>query len=629
MAAIDRDGPGPPNNRSEVAIQCRVTYGRASPQRLVYLSHVDVSGFGPIDAWSADVLPTGIHCLEASNGAGKTQLLTAIVAAITGPPASFLRIREGGARCRVVVALADDAGQSVLGFEGDAKGLTWEGSPNDSRRRRLLESLANNTGLTLIASSELPPGHEWLDDIVEEICASPRARDLAPPSLAALIDEGEPETWTHGEKLTVVFLYEVVRRMDSAVSLPWLLDCPLAMFRSEIAGMLREWIRKVAERHQVIWLDLQGRSIVRPDGLLVHKLPSLPDVPEKGLAAVSGGYADAAPFSRELVLAKLHARAREQGGSVERQAQEIVDSTDKRRTGASDGEILELLKSNQEVLEQLLHASNSILDSVCDLQEKFAGDLEDALSRHDDIMASQLATQISGDISRQLRKKHGDDIDSELQELAVLHGAVWRQLSTITRKDLALAWRLSRKYPDDAIHLAILQVCRALESEIQTNVFNGYWEHAAETLEHSEMEASKSMEIRPRGFSRSRDELCGFLEHKGPRLTLASFSFILKAVEKCPSVPVFQHFDDWLKNRYSEDAHTLRNLIVHLAMPVNSVEDSLPDAIANIRNRCAHPPSMRDPDDRLLTSETYDAIWKLALQPPVRLLALLVKPRAS
>ena len=188
----------------------------------------------------------------------------------------------------------------------------------------------------------------------------------------------------------------------------------------------------------------------------------------------------------------------------------------------------------------------------------------------------------------------------------------WSQLHPATREQLATAHSLASTCVASFLHLAILELCIAIEAEVSTNIFD--------RLRGARF--SEDQLLANGDHCTGHDWLAKFARNKGT-LTLSQFSRIIAYARANATYGLYRLLLKEMEVQYPFTWQRIAELITDLTLAKPGKICGMQQSIASIRNACAHPGPHRD---KLATHENYSAIWQYALEKPLELLFLLVQP---
>ena len=639
-------------------------------------SRLELSNFGPIENFVADLEPVGLHFVVGSNGSGKTHVVAALLHSILGDRAQLLAQSPGAAaatKIRVVLAAGEAVQEAtVLCGPTDAGLDTTEPEyapvedPSSPGMFARIRSLLGNPQLPrLVLDSEATAGMDYDEDklaaLVEDVPLTGRAAD-AWRRLAGYIRRAAAGRRSMGECALLDYAAEYHRRTGAAVRIPLIIDEPFAMLDASAREIALGMLSAIAERDQVIILGTDESTSWATDG--EFRLWTLPGTGARraglgiqGLEGVTTRLANIASelnYSRRL-LNRLHAmpaleavasRASRQmemlrdevrdelrvlRADVARQSQQVADLlaiAERTHTIATQG--LELAVDTNSRVRSIQDAVSLVLAKSDEIMESLASSLADGIEEFDaervEAVCDDIATRVVRQVRTDLAKRQ-----SLADVFALLHsefGDDWGRLASLSQQDVALSWLLRRDTEMQACHLAILQVCRALEHEVMRNIFIPFREQVqAGGAVYPKLELV-SLKGRP---AQSYKGLYDWAVTGTAIPTLGSFGWITHWAAEYNDVALFASYTGFLADRFGDKHAEIAARLVSICKgPVSEIEPGAASmAISNVRNACAHPPSLAGDQAAVADEPTFKAIWRFALKEPLEVMMLLARSAAT
>lgn len=603
---------------------------------------LQLENFGPIASVDLNFASPNVTLIVGENSSGKTQLAGALLVALLGSDATSVAKVEprSNLRTRIRLTIHDGATEDVVQcgvahtVRPDSPSLITHHvrtSGDHSGRpplRRLIETIANpdlpNVFLDLERPME-PAAAASLQDWIVQESGLPRDTALLVKDLLPLLESVVAQAELRSHRVVANMLAEWARRLRFDAPVPLVLDQPFGLVDAATKERLVALLRTIARTSQVILLSTSG--IIKPDdfddGCEVFNLSTIPRTSELTQLAMSSLHLRAAlqnfearqqeSYANELLL-----RIEERTRRLERVSHAIQRTQDTSFSELSTGQrrIEQGLARVGDLVLQLTAKADSLADN-------YSETLEEALARRDASFADKVCSDITATLSRMLRQEvPRDQLVPYFRRLRDELGSAWQRFTPVTQRDLALSQYLRDNEALGCMHLAVLELCRAVEHEIGRELFAPFQAVASEAGPwQSEPDGL------PKRFFRSYEQLFRFV-NADTRLSLGQFPWILLAARKQPQIPLFTALRSYLKTRYGDGAEEIARDVEalglsHMAGPLAHHCTTL----AELRNRCAHPPSLAGDDEDLITVDTFSLIWSHLLREPVRLLSRVVAAR--
>jgi hypothetical protein len=567
------------------------------------ISALEIKNFGPIGELSLKIPPAGIQIVTGNNGSGKTNVIAAAYFALFGDILKAYRAGDGQAEDTEVTVILEDGDNTELNYlSATSKGISRKkpGEISDGSqfplRDKLLKIISNPLMPRLVFSpNKTPAGYTTfaaeafalLEDLAETAPSGKAWREFR-NRLAHCRVDGEASA------TLLSLIDELARRISSGISIPLFIDDDFACISSDYSELIAEVLARIAETNQVILFSARGftPNIGRVRCNLLLDLNRIPRVPD---SHISRAGADGRSFM-------FHAAAK----AAERKHGEA----DFQKTLARiEAKLDSVAKDVSEIKSMLI----KLVAQVSQLAENYANDLEQAISESNQLLETRICSAISHEADRLLRK--GIPVSRLEPFYGMLReeiGPDWGKLDPITQKNLALARYLAENSELACIHLSILEVCRSLEFAISKHIFAAFAESAGDK---SYPEAPPSC-INPK-FRKTYDIFRKYLAGKAS-LSLGEFAWVMKAADESGGVELFGDFKQFFSLKYGETGDQIARLVKDLLFDSGG-KLGLDRSITEIRNRCAHPPSIAG-DNSQFSEQTFMKIWAHALKKPIELL---------
>ena len=625
---------------------------------IMHFSRLELSHFGPIDRFTADLEPHGMHVVTGPNGAGKTHILAALLHSVLGASARLITRGPAPAIATEIRVVLSSGGRKeeakTYASSTDSPHLSLDpvyatiGSNATPRLFANVRGLLGNPELPrLVLDPDVAGGADYAGGIplgaLEDLPLVGRAAD-AWRRIRNYIAHVPEKRWSVGEHTLLDYAIEYDRRRGCSVSLPLVVDTPFGRLDSDARELAFSMLSAIAEQDQVIVLDNGPSSTWASRN-------------HAGMWTLNGGCSGrsalgVAPFAYEN-LSRIAATGIELGyverlaGRMERGSEQRAEL--QRRARAQDSLLDEVLEfraefqvSQQKLLEVAVSSYALTVDTnnrVKDLQgavalllarteelmESLAGQLEAATEAFDREKIEATCDDIARRVASQVRKDLGSraSIAEVFQTLRAEFATDWDRLNPISQKDVALSRMLQQEAELHAQHLAILQICRAIEGEIMINIFVPFRESIrGGTVTYPETDARLSKQA-----SRSYKTLHDYAVTDKGKLTLGQFGWVVKTAKEQRDIPLFDALVSFLTNRFLDKFDEVTKRLVGISLgSISELDPVAPDmSMSDVRNACAHPPSLAGDQASVTGDASFAAIWRFALVEPIEFVLLLTR----
>lgn len=631
----------------------------------MHFSRLDVVNFGPIESFSADLAPKGLSVIVGPNGAGKTHVLAALLHSVLGARSRLLTRFKSSSQATEVRLMLDSGGvqesATTYAVGDDSTTAPPEPKYNTVGRKSLPRLFANMRGLLgnpslprLVLDAEVAGKTDYAAGVPLGVLEDLPLRGPAADAWRQIrnhIMRMPPTKWSLGEHALLDYALEFDRRRGGAVSLPLLVDEPFGRLDTVGRELALAMLSAIAEQDQVIVLECDhisawpsrnparlltlggGRatkSTLGLDGFAYGSLTRLVstglelDYIERLTAGREGRSVTAAALNdlragHQRILAELGALREEfRAGREAAQVgvEKLLESSTSLHTSLAD--IGQGVKDIQSAMALLVARSQELMESL-------APPLEDAIMAADrdkieatcDDIARRVVNQIRKDLSRR------SSMDETFRKLRDEFSRDWDRLSPTSQKDVALSRLLQQEAELEAHHLAILQICRAVEGEIMLNVFGPFRDAVRrEQIVYPENDAYVVKDAK-----RSYKLLHDFAVTETGKLTLGQFGWIVKTAKEHPNVPLFQALLDFLASRFLDKCSEVMARLLRISVGhMSELDPAAPhQSMSDVRNACAHPPSLAGDHAAVTGEASFSAIWRFALLEPIEFLLLLAR----
>lgn len=597
----------------------------------MHIKSLSVQNFGPLSEADLDFQPSGINSVRGSNATGKTQLVGALTGALLGPAASPLQRHPEGSDAEVRLILSDAGHEEEFRLSaGQGSHIGWHiTSRPDSEeaplRKRLLRATHGIDSPHLIYNLEFHLGSQEEKDLLESAIEDPGVRSVVEEKIQEIPIDGTLVNLPVGVRRALMHVRELILRKNSPISVPLVLDSPYQVFDNQVMRVLLNELVTVAQDDQVIYFHNPERppftalgqeaGIDSPDSVhMIESLDRLPRTSSPGLSSNSE--------SHRLSLGTWEESQRLDRESIQKELQEL-----KRLQKESHDETLERLDTQDKKLDRIEDQVLQLRAEVADVVSKFDEEMERAVLQQDERRIEELSSEIAARVTRSARRGIKEGLEDYLEELSHSLGPAWANLSRVSRKDIAVSKQLHDFLEDEGAHLCTLAVCRAIENEIQQKIFWNLRDKLGSEETKELAEASDPINEPP--WAGNLSLLAKFLDGRKDGLTLGSSAWLIKTAQRYKDRPLFQALLDSIHERYGSQSERILELIENIEWGEVEIDEERKAKLTEIRNRCAHPPTLDDRDPQVTDLDTYEAVWSHALEEPIELLLRLATPEGS
>jgi len=554
---------------------------------MTHFASLTVSNVGPIRSFDATFAPTGLNVIYGPNESGRTHLAATLVAGLTKSPLSFFHPRPsdspaytGASESSFSVVIRDIDGDGTFsmrtpqGIGDQSSPITFQDCPQAERLREMLAQEPRTRffwGSGDSVSRPCRPNWEKLLSFLRLNSAAPAVADYF-----GRVSRVPLQNLSGGsiELLALAEAFEAI--IDRSAPHPLIFDDSFGRFDEDRQHLLRDLLRAIAQRHQVILLTANSHFS------RAFSSATRTDIKQPNQASLTSG----------LVLAG------EPGNLIELALKPATQAdVDFAHTKQS------LSRAAAFYAERLDAAA---LANESDLHERFVGDL----SRGSAAIVSQM-----------IRGPLQDRIDREVKQLLA---AIWDRLHPVTREELSAARYLVSLDSEPYLRHGLLSVCICIETEIKDKVFAPFVNHVRAS-DRAYPEAPP--ETLAREAAASYTQLIKLINGSTPNLMLGSFPWILKAARKNRGVVLFGDLMAFLENRYGEETSRICGLVESIVFRGMEGDARISGQILNIRNACAH--GRQEPFESVTAHELFDLVWDFAFREPLELLNKLSACRAN
>jgi len=552
-----------------------------------HFASLKVSNVGPIGSFDATFASTGLNIIYGPNESGRTHLAAILACCLTKSPLSFFRPRPsdspaytGASESSFSVVIRDIDGDGTFsmrtpqGIGDQSSPITFQDCPQAERLREILAQEPRTkffwgSGHTI--SRPYKPNWEKLLSFVRLNSAAPAVADYF-----GRVSRIPLQNLSGGsiELLALAEAFEAI--IDRSTPHPLIFDDSFGRFDEDRQHLLRDLLRAIAQRHQVILLTANSHFS------RAFSSATRTDIEQQNQASLTSGLVLAAEPGN---LIELAFEASPQLGFDFVGGKQSLS-----RTAAFYAERLDAAARADE----------------SDLHESFIGDL----ARGSAAITSQM---LQGPLLEQINR--------EVQQLLA---AVWDRLHVVSRQHLSAARFLVSLDADPFLRLALLSVCISIETEIKDKVFVPFVNHVRAS-DRTYPEAPPATLAREDATSYTL--LVKLINGSNPNLMLGSFPWILKAARKNCGGVLFGDLMAFLENRYGEETPRICGLVESIAFRGMEGDARINGQILNIRNACAH--GRQEPFESGAAHQLFDLVWDFAFKEPLELLYKLASWRAN
>lgn len=597
----------------------------------MYYSHLEIKNFGPIEEFNLMLSPEGVHVISGDNASGKTHVAAAILSALFGKETNFLRISNSPKKVFIKLSLTDKANVECLTFSVSPNGQ-FNHHVNFTSTSKLDTDVYPHNHLISITSNEFLPSLYLSEpnigfELVEQAYYWYKEQYLVKEQLEGrweLVDnifskldigkehcDRQMSRISSKEKLLISLILEYFKRNTYPIFVPLILDDPLALYPSSMIPIVKEIIEKIAEKHQVILLTSNERTqqykFRSPVGII-----SLSEHVNESIKQAGINYTD---FNKLITLK-----------SAEVFQKNIISKLEQRQT-ALEGRVGKDLCDIKKMLGKIDHDISDVKDNIDIIisktnliSEQIADELEQAILQNNEILISQICSDLSSKYSGILRKDFKpSSITKYFDELEIELGSTWSCLDGVIQKEIALSKHLYLERELDGIHLAILEMFRILEYVIMKHVFYRFKEsiiNSSLIINEQEIISSK--------YKQSYKSLYDFIMTDNKKLTLGEFAFIFSAAKHQKNVPLFSCLLVFMTQHYPLTGGEVMQKIKELQFDKSGQYLGIHETFNGVRNRCAHPPSISGDNSNIFNQNIYDAVWTHIMKKPIELLSLII-----